>query len=312
MKKSKYKNIPSIILENDFIYTEFLPSYGCKMVSLKNKKTDKEFLFQQNTDTLEVPPYGAPFNKYDSSGYDEVFPSIDRAPYPDGQYEGVIIPDHGEIWAMPWTISEESDYGFTATVKSKTLPYIFTRTIVLKNNEVHFNYTVKNTSLTEPFKFIWALHALLACSPKTKILTPDTLNQIMTVEHGTQTLGPWGTLHSYPLTTSVTGKTVDMSAVEPKEANNCEKFYFTAQNVDGVCGVLHADTGDKLTYKYDALQVPYLGVWKTQGGYRGDYNIALEPCTGVYDDIYTANKIKKISWVNPGGAYSWYLHMCVE
>jgi len=310
MEKSTFKRLPSVILENDFLRTEFIPSYGCKMVSLFDKKTKREFLFQAAEKTLKIPPYGAAFSDYDSSGYDEVFPSIDRAPYPGK--ETIIIPDHGEIWALPWTVKETEASGFTAEVKSPKLPYIFTRTVVLKNNQVNFLYTVTNTSKTESFKFLWALHCLLQCTPKTRLLTPPQLNKIMTVEHSTQTLGPWGSIHSYPTTKSVHGKKIDMSATQPPSARNCEKFYFTEKNKEGWCGIKHEDTGDTLLYRYDAVQVPYLGVWKTQGGYRGDYNIALEPCTGVYDDLYVANKIKKVSEVRPGGSYSWNLGFVVN
>ena len=74
----------------------------------------------------------------------------------------------------------------------------------------------------------------------------------------------------------------------------------------------HTDNGDKIIYRYDADKVPYLGVWKTQGGYRGDYNIALEPCTGVYDDLYVANKIKKAAVIAPLGQYTWQFKMIIE
>lgn len=42
--------------------------------------------------------------------------------------------------------------------------------------------------------------------------------------------------------------------------------------------------------KYDARKLPYLGVWITAGGFRGDYNCALEPSSGYYDDIRTARE----------------------
>ncbi|ACC98166.1 Putative galactose mutarotase [Elusimicrobium minutum Pei191] len=312
MKKSIYKGLNSIVFENGNIRAEFLPDYAAKMVSLQNKKTDKEFLFQSDLPALKIPPYSAPFSEYDSSGFDEVFPSIDRCPYPSGSYAGVIIPDHGEVWAMSWEIGEITDNGFKASVKSKTLPYIFTRETIIKDNEITFNYTVTNTSDKEEFKFIWALHCLLACSPQTRLLTPEDLTKVMTVEHSTKTLGPWGTIHNYPYALSTDNKKIDLSATESKESNSCEKFYFLKQNTEGWCGVEHQDTGDKLVYKYDADKVPYLGVWKTQGGYRGDYNIALEPCTGVYDDLYVADKIKKLSKIPPHGEYSWQFKMVVS
>ena len=307
-----YKGLPANLLENNELKLTFLPTYGCKLASLVSKKSGREFLFQAKQTTLKIPTYAAPFSQHDSSGFDEVFPSIDACPYPDGPFKGTPIPDHGEVWALPWESHFTTDNtSVTTSVKSPHLPYILTKEIHLKENEISFFYTVKNTS-TAPFKFIWTPHCLLACSPATRLLIPDTLTQVMTVEHATQHLGPWGTKHSYPHTIDIHGQPLDLSATEPASANNCEKFYFTAPNTDGWCGIEHTDTHEQLIYTYDADKVPYLGVWKTHGGYRGDYNIALEPCTGVYDDLYTANKIRRVAQVSPEGTYTWNFKMTVR
>ncbi len=312
MTQTVYKGLDAWTLENDALRLTFLPGYACKMASLINKKTGREWLFQSNNDTLRVPEYGASFAEYDSSGFDEVFPSIDACPYPDGSWHGMPIPDHGEVWAMPWeSIHSPDDLAAKAIVKSQTLPYVFSKNIMLRNNEVLFEYRVENTS-DEDFKFIWTPHCLLACSPATRLLIPENLTEVMTVEHSSKRLGPWGTRHAYPQTTDVHGLKMDLAATEPRTVRNCEKFYFTQPNTAGWCGIEHTDTGEKLIYTYDADKVPYLGVWKTQGGYRGDYNLALEPCTGVYDDLYVASKIRRVAVVGPKSTYEWTFKMTVE
>ncbi len=312
MTQTVYKGLDAWTLENDALRLTFLPGYACKMASLINKKTGREWLFQSNNDTLRVPEYGASFAEYDSSGFDEVFPSIDACPYPDGSWHGMPIPDHGEVWAMPWeSIHSPDDLAAKAIVQSQTLPYVFSKNIMLRNNEVLFEYRVENTS-DEDFKFIWTPHCLLACSPATRLLIPENLTEVMTVEHSSKRLGPWGTRHAYPQTTDVHGLKMDLAATEPRTVRNCEKFYFTQPNTAGWCGIEHTDTGEKLIYTYDADKVPYLGVWKTQGGYRGDYNLALEPCTGVYDDLYVASKIRRVAVVGPKSTYEWTFKMTVE
>ena len=312
MTQTVYKGLDAWTLENDALRLTFLPGYACKMASLINKKTGREWLFQSNNDTLRVPEYGASFAEYDSSGFDEVFPSIDACPYPDGSWHGMPIPDHGEVWAMPWeSIHSPDDLAAKAIVKSQTLPYVFSKNIMLRNNEVLFEYRVENTS-DEDFKFIWTPHCLLACSPATRLLIPENLTEVMTVEHSSKRLGPWGTRHAYPQTTDVHGLKMDLAATEPRTVRNCEKFYFTQPNTAGWCGIEHTDTGEKLIYTYDADKVPYLGVWKKQGGYRGDYNLALEPCTGVYDDLYVASKIRRVAVVGPKSTYEWTFKMTVE
>lgn len=312
MPDTQYKGLKAHRLENDFLRLTFLPDYACKLASLVSKKTGREFLFQSPKETLEIPPYGAPFSAYDSSGFDEVFPSIDACPYPDGPWKNLPVPDHGEVWAMPWSAAFGPDgKSVKSVVRSERFPYVLSRTVTLKNNEILFEYEAENTA-AEPFKFIWTPHCLLACSPATRLLIPGNLTEVMTVEHSTRRLGPWGTRHNYPMTVDATGLPFDLAATEPVTAQNCEKFYFTAPNTAGWCGVEHTDTNEQLIYEYPADKVPYLGVWKTQGGYRGDYNIALEPCTGVYDDLYVADKIRRAAVIPPHGKYTWTLKMTVR
>lgn len=312
MPNTQYKGLKAHVLENDFLRLTFLPNYACKLASLVAKKTGREFLFQSPKDTLKIPPYGAAFSAYDSSGFDEVFPSIDACPYPCGTHKNIPVPDHGEVWTMQWNSAFAPDgKSVKSIVKSERFGYILSRTVTLKDNEILFEYTAENPS-DEPFEFIWTPHCLLACSPATRLLVPENLTEIMTVEHSTKRLGPWGTRHTYPLTTDVNGQPIDLAATEPVSAQNCEKFYFTSPNTAGWCGIEHTDTGEKLIYQYPADKVPYLAVWKTQGGYRGDYNLALEPCTGEYDDLYVADKIHRAAVIAPHETYTWTFKMTVH
>ena len=102
MLHTTYKGLNAFYLENDQLRLTFLPDYACKLASLVKKSTGREFLFQSPKEKLTLPHYGAPFSQFDSSGFDEVFPSIDACPYPDGEYKNIPVPDHGEVWAMKW------------------------------------------------------------------------------------------------------------------------------------------------------------------------------------------------------------------
>lgn len=305
IREGTFKGLKSIILENNYVRAVFLPEYGSKLASLIDKETNKEWLFQAKSDTLTIPSYGAVFSDYDSSGFDEVFPSIDACFDP---VTGKPIPDHGEVWALPWEYRLEGKT-VVFTVKSPVFPYTMTKRVWLEMNRLCFDYAVTNDGDTR-FYFIWTPHALLRCDEYTKIVVPDSLTSVMTVEHQTEHLGEWGTIHPYPVTISrKTGKPLDLSKMEPPSANNCEKFYFTERVPKGMCGIVQENTGRKLMYHYPAEKIPYLGVWKTQGGYRGDYNLALEPCTGVYDNLSVAYAIRKVSFVEAKGVFTWWFQI---
>ncbi|WNF37477.1 DUF5107 domain-containing protein [Bacillaceae bacterium IKA-2] len=305
MKKGLYKGIDCIELENEYLKATFLPEYGSKLASLIDKASNEELLFQSAADQLVIPPYGAKFSDYDSSGFDEVFPSID--PCIDPQTEAQI-PDHGEVWTLPWKV-EMKQGNLEFTVNSPKLSYRLKKKVVLNENRLCFHYNLENLS-KNTFYFIWTPHALLRCSTEMKLLVEEHLTKVINVEHSSQHLGEWGSIHPYPKTTSQkTNEIIDLSGVEPVTVGNCEKFYFTEKVKRGVCGVFNQKTDRYLKYYYPPEKIPYLGVWKTQGGYRGDYNIALEPCTGVYDNLYVAKTIKKVSSVGGLQHFDWWFDM---
>ncbi|MFD2923070.1 DUF5107 domain-containing protein [Halobacillus naozhouensis] len=300
---STFKGIESIILENEHIRCTILPSYGGKMASLFDKKANYEWLYQTEVEKMTVPAYGQDFSNFDSSGFDEMFPGIDEGPHP---HDFSRIPDHGEVWAMPWQVTERS-YGLDLEVASPFFPYRLKKQVYLKADRVELNYQAFNLS-SQPFPFIWAAHSLLNMNRATTIRVPSDMNEVINVEQASGHLGQWGTIHRYPITQSKrTGDSIDLSKMEDEAANNIEKFYFTQMVSQGWCQAIQHDIRRTLTYTFPPDKVPYLGVWKTQGGYRGDYNFALEPCTGMYDDVYVANKINKVSKISPRGTYSWNL-----
>lgn len=307
-QRMKYKGIDAITLENDSIRCVFLPSYGGKMVSFYDKKADYEWLFQTDQDSLTPPPYGADFSAYDSSGFDEMFPGIDQGPHPTVKQE---IPDHGEVWALPWSY-KEGDRCLSLEVESPVFPYRLKKLVTLEEQGIHIAYEAINES-KQPFPFIWTPHALMNLNKATEIVVPEHLDKIINVEKTSMHLGEWGTCHSYPETTSLkTGEALDLAKLRPFEKGTFEKFYFQEKLQEGWCSLVQTDISRKLTYHFPKDKVPYLGIWKTYGGYRGEYNVALEPCTGVYDDVYLAEKIGKASSIPAKGSYKWSLTLKVE
>lgn len=302
---STFKGVDAVIIENNHIRCTILPEYGGKMASLYDKQAEYEWLYQSSEDEMQIPSYGADFSAFDSSGFDEMFPGIDEGPHPN---DCDFIPDHGEVWAMPWKCSEET-YGLKLEVSSPVFPYRLVKHIHLEENSVELSYEAINQS-DKNFSFIWAAHALLNMKSSTYIRVPEGMNEVINVEKETEHLGKWGDCHSFPITRSKkTKQAIDLSAMESPEADNIEKFYFKEPLSKGWCQTVQPDVGRTLTYKFPADKVPYLGVWKTHGGYRGDYNFALEPCTGMYDDVYVADKIDKVSRIPAQGSYCWGLTM---
>ena len=101
---SRYKDQPAITLESETIVAQFLPDVGAKLCSLIYKPANLELLLQRPNETYRLAPYDGDYvAQGECSGFDEMFPSIDRSFYEGYPWRGTPIPDHGEVWSLPWT-----------------------------------------------------------------------------------------------------------------------------------------------------------------------------------------------------------------
>ncbi len=99
-----WHGIAALVLENETFRTVVVPTMGAKIVSLLDKRTGVEWLAGPGDRPFRPASYGATFDQQDMSGWDEMFPTITACPYPaPGAHTGVSLPDHGEVWAVPWT-----------------------------------------------------------------------------------------------------------------------------------------------------------------------------------------------------------------
>ncbi len=83
------------------------------------------------------------------------------------------------------------------------------------------------------------------------------------------------------------------------------KFYFEGDLEKGQVGLDY--TKDRVQYliKYQTKINPYLGVWITKGGFKGEYNCALEPSNGFYDSVSLAYENQKLPLVQGQEEHKW-------
>lgn len=46
-----------------------------------------------------------------------------------------------------------------------------------------------------------------------------------------------------------------------------------------------------------------------EGGYKGEYNCALEPSTGYYDSLEVTQEQESLEPISPGEIMKWHLHI---
>src|SRR6266566_9242176 len=150
------------VLSNQDIELAVVPELGARIISLRDLRTGREWLWHPaGGRKLFRNRAGDNFETSPLVGLDECLPTI--APC---SWQGRDLPDHGEVWALPWTVDDEAwQDGVLRTSAELTIsPFYLERTLELQENEVHLSYQLKNWSAIQEF-YLWAMHPLLRLQP---------------------------------------------------------------------------------------------------------------------------------------------------
>jgi hypothetical protein len=135
--QTKWHDLSAWALESDALKVVIIPGLGAKIASLFDKRTGYEWLVGPMR-SPKLVNYGASFTEQDMGGWDEMFPTINACRYPaPGEYAGISLPDHGEVWALPWEVVSVDCTILNLSVEGEALPYRLTRRTSLNaNNEL--------------------------------------------------------------------------------------------------------------------------------------------------------------------------------
>ncbi|MDQ6421664.1 hypothetical protein RB620_19750 [Paenibacillus sp. LHD-117] len=302
-------------LESSRLSVTIVPELGSKIVSLRNKETGREWLWSSGK-PLGNQGYASSFGDGDESGWDEMFPGINACSYPNGPWRGAAVPDHGEVWTLPWDAAAQ-DGSLRCSVEGRQFPYRLEKVISLASeNTLRIDYEVTNDS-DAPFSFLWAAHPLLRAEAGMKLRVPDGLKTIAVAYSAEGRLGEFGATRTWPRpdrqgASPHAGGSVDLSVVEPNGGRYAEKYYFADELAEGWAEVCVPDTDEAIAFRFPPEQVPYLAVWANYGGYGGHYHLAIEPATGMLDDLAYAMREGKAATVAPRGKYRWHMEVAVR
>jgi galactose mutarotase-like enzyme len=303
----KYKDQKCIVLEGEKLLIKILPNLGGKIQSIYNKEKRKEYLYQSPWEEYKKSGYDTMFEDGEFSGFDEMFPSISKCSYPSGPWEGITVPDHGEVWSIPWDYKTEGNT-VLLNVYGVRFPYKIERKIEFINDySIRISYKLTNLSSFD-FDFIWAAHPLFNCNENMRIIIPKSVKKIVNTVPSNR-LGGYGVIHDWPVTTTPDGLDYDISRISPESSKLYEKYYVSGKLSEGWCALQDTKSGEVIGLSYPVDKVPYLGFWINEGGYVGQYNAALEPCTGALDRIDTAKQWNQMGVIKARSEVDWFLNI---
>lgn len=301
IQAATFNGIAGWQISNAALSVTVLPSWGGKIAAVYDRRRQRQWLHENIYLPYQQPDYGADYvRRHDVGGYDDCFPSVAPCRYPAAPWQHVAVPDHGDVWSLPW-VAEVGVDAITLTVSGIHVPYLLTKTIrLLDDGQLHIDYAATNLT---PFAmpFVWSSHPLFALRPGMRIRIPAT----RVVENDS------GRTVSWP---QVDGR--DLS-VAPDPATAVAYKLFTPPLTEGWAELHDPADGATFRFTFDPTLVTHVGLWLNYGGWSGVpgvppyYNIGLEPCIGAADALPDAVRNHTHGTIPPHETVRWWLLITV-
>jgi hypothetical protein len=307
----RYKDQLSVILENQILRAEFI-AQGGRMVSLRDKRIDHEFLFQQAETNYVRAEYGGPMANNQAAGYDDMFPTISSCYYQHFPWEGTAVPDHGEVWSLDWDMVKQES-SVLLSVHGIRFPYrLIRRATMPVENQIRLDYKLENLS-GFPMSYLWSAHPLLRVEEGARIMLPEECRVATTASSLSGRIGSYGHQFSWPIATDTHGKKHDLSLIRSPTVHDGTVYYFTDPLVHGWCGMRYPSIGRTLTFTFPPEKIRYLGVIIGESIIGDPRFLALvEPCTGPFARLDTLSQYTNESQIAAKGTKEWFLTFSIE
>ncbi|MEU3222678.1 hypothetical protein ABZ695_05900 [Streptomyces sp. NPDC006976] len=250
---------PAVRLRAPWGSVVVLPERGAKIASLRDA-SGHEWLAQPAHGPLAAPDSGVPFAEAEMCGWDEIAPTL--------RSEG--MPDHGEVWAVPWTVVGAGPDFVELQVPGSDVPFLLRRRLQVTAEGLRMEYSAR--ALEHPVYFLWMAHPQFRAPAGTEIDLGDSSVTMCGAAdrdgHGT-TWGP---------------EPVDPFTGVPRGTGR--KWWCAPGTAPDHVRVDHA-CGRSLTLSWSGAATE-LAVWADHCWRSREPVLALEPATSNGDDVVNA------------------------
>jgi len=286
----------AVEIENDAIALEVWPQIGGKVSSIIDKADGYELLFAYPAEIPQTAMYDTAYSNGWYAGWDECFPAVAPSKYVGHPYDGVAVPDHGELWGLPTTAVPTKD-GITTVWHGLRFGYRLTRKLYLEGPAMITAYTLVNLAPFE-FRFVWAMHSLMSLVSPVRIeYGGEPGFRLSHDADGTEIQAPfqWPTFNGDDLS--------NPQGLPPKKGWKA----FSSNPAEAPVVLRYPERGRRLTVEYASEDnVPaHWGLWINTGGWAGHRHLAVEPTTGRFDQIDRAIRDGSAGRVGPMEKVTW-------
>lgn len=286
----------------------FLTEFGAKIASIQVHGKE---LMQAPIAPIAPRTRTLAFDKADASGWDECLPSV-AACAVDTAAGPVQIPDHGDLWRVPWKPLSVAANSVTLRGECFSVPLALERAATLteeaKGWKLSLDYKVTNTG-AHPCPWSWCAHPLFASEAGDRIVLPGSIRQLRVEGSGGGRLGKAGDHVNWPLAQQANAKTADLSVGQPPESGFGDKLFAGPLSAsENWCALERPKAGIRIRVSFHPAVTPYLGLWICYGGWPDgpgpkENCVAMEPATAPTDSLAHTGPWSRV--LAPGASYSW-------
>ena len=301
-----------VIRAGDCTFT-LLPAFGGKIASLR---VGPHELLQSPLHPYAARTETMGFAEGDASGWDECLPSVAQCTV-DTQAGPASIPDHGDLWRVPWQVLDVTADSATLRATCFSLPLQITRSMILTETasgwRLQILYSLINLGTT-PVPWAWTAHPLFVSEPGDRIVLPEGVQTLRLEGSGADRLGVNGDTIEWPHATLAAGGTADLSIAQSANSGYGDKL-FTCAMTEGWCALERFSIGLRIKVLFDLAITSYIGLWLCYGGWPEEAGlkqvcVALEPSTTPVDSL-----VETGSWslsIAPGETFNWPMELAID
>jgi hypothetical protein len=307
-----YKDLAAVAIESDRISAVFLPEQGGKLASLVHRATGREFLVQAEGRAYRKLAYDGDYVASECSGFDDLFPTIDRFRYDRYPWEGSEMPDHGEVCGLPWDVAMEGDR-LRLAVDGVRFPYRLEKSVRFTDEDtLRIEYQLTNRSAFD-MDCLWAAHLMLVSEEGAELVLPYATGAVaVCVFSQDPGLGRAGDTLAWPTCRRADGGAQRLDrAAAPRKDGNSYKYYFKERMPEDWFSYRYPSDGLEVVGRISTDTVPYFGIWMNEGSFKDCHNIGIEPCTGTFDRPDAARKAGQDSVLKARDTLRWHLALHV-
>ena len=262
IENTSYKDRPAIAITNGILTATFLPVDGAKLVSLKDANGN-EYLSQAKGKTYKRLGLQTSYIEAECSAFDDMFPTVDPCTMNEMEYL-----DHGEVARREHDVQCLED-AVIFTCSLEALHVVYEKQASFMGEELAIVYKIKNLNSFD-FPYVFAGHIMFRGECGAAVvcdLEETAAKEIM-----------FGNPKGKP------------NLLCEKGTDKEWKYYYNEALSPLNCSVRYPLSRYTVSVNCDSEIIKYLGVWMNPGDLNGMYNIALEPCSALYDSPIKAKE----------------------